>query len=89
MSQVATTKKLNIQEERIKVTGQFREFGSILQGTKEGECLGFHIELSLHSDESEEAIAQLVQLSRRICFTEAALTDETPVTFSHELNRIS
>ncbi len=68
------------------MTGNFRESGSILQGTKMGECLGFHIELSLCSDEPEDKIAQLIQLSRQICFTEVTLANKVPVTFSHSLN---
>ena len=88
MSQVAATKKLDIKEDRVRVTGQFREQGSILQGTKEGECLGFHIELTLSSNEPEEEINQLIQLARRVCFTEAALTNKISVTFSHTQNKV-
>ena len=79
-------KKLDIHNKKVVVTAQFREYGSILRGTKTGECLGFNIDLSLSSDEPQEIIAELIRLSRQICFTQSALTHNTPITFTHTLN---
>jgi uncharacterized OsmC-like protein len=86
VSQVAAKKELALHDERVKVTARFRESGSVLQGTKEGECEGFDIELSINSDEPAEEIAELIRLSHRMCFTEDALSGEVKLTTRHHLN---
>jgi len=79
-------KKLNIRNERVKVTARFYEEGSVLQGTKRGSCKGFEIVLSMESDEPREQIAQLIRLSHRMCFTEAALSGAIALNMQHVLN---
>ncbi len=86
MSQVAAKKKLQLRDERVKVTAHFREQGSVLRGDSEGTCEGFEIELALESDESAEEIAELIRLAHRMCFTETALTGQVPLTRRHTLN---
>jgi hypothetical protein len=86
VSQVATTKKLVLRDERVKVSAHFREQGSILQGTKEGFCEGFEIQLLIESDESPQEIAELARIAHRMCFTEAALGSSVAITTINILN---
>jgi organic hydroperoxide reductase OsmC/OhrA len=86
VSQVAAKKKLVLQAERVKVIARFQEQGSVLQGTAEGWCNGFEIELRLESAEPAEEIAGLIRLAHRMCFTEAALTGRVELTQRHLLN---
>ncbi len=86
MSQVATTRKLVLADERVKVTAHFREQGSILQGTKEGICEGFDIELRIESEEPREEIAALMRIAHRMCFTEAALAGPVELKMLNLLN---
>ena len=86
MSQVAANKKLVLRDERVKVTAHFREQGSVLRSTSEGTCEGFDIELSIESDEPAEEIVELIRLSHRMCFTEAALAGEVTLRKQHNLN---
>jgi len=75
-----------LRNEKVKVVAQFREQGSVLQGTQRGSCEGFSIELSVDSDEPAEAIAALMRLAHGMCFTEDALSRETKLTATHRLN---
>ena len=68
------------------VNAHFREQGSILQGTKEGFCEGFEIKLLIESDESPQEIAELMRISHRMCFTEAALGSPVDITTINMLN---
>lgn len=86
MSQVATKRKLRIQNERVKVTAHFHESGSVLRGDAEGFCDGFEIEILLDSQEPLEKIADLIQLARQMCFTEKALAGNTPITIKKTIN---
>jgi hypothetical protein len=86
VSQVATKKKLNIRNERVRVVGHFHEQGSVLKGDAEGFCDGFEIEMLLDSDEPDTEIATLIRLARQMCFTEKALTGQTPVTIRSLVN---
>lgn len=86
MTQVASKKKLNIQKEIVKVTAHFREQGSVLRGDAEAFCDGFEIEIQVESGESPETIRDLICLARQMCFTEVALSGQTPVTLSASLN---
>ena len=79
MSQVAAKKKLSIRNERVTVTAYCHEQGSVLRGDAEGFCDRFEVTLSMESEEVPEQLAQLVRLARQLCFTEKALTTETPV----------
>jgi uncharacterized OsmC-like protein len=87
VSQVATKKKLKISNERVTVTAYFHEQGSVVKGDAEGFCDSFDIEMSLESSESEEEIANLIRLSRKMCFTEKALTGSASVNVSQKLNQ--
>jgi hypothetical protein len=80
VSQVATKRKLAIRNERVKITAHFHEHGSVLAGTFEGLCDGFEIAISLDSDEPAAAIAELLRIAHKACFTEHALTH--PVSLS-------
>ena len=75
-----------IRNERVKVNAHFHEQGSILQGSKEGWCDGFEVEISLDSDEPAERIAELIRLAHAMCFTEAALMVPSRVTSKHTVN---
>ena len=83
---MAAKKKLALRDERVRVTAHFREQGSVLQGSKEGRCKGFEVELSIQSDEPPEAIAELMRLAHRMCFTEDALSGAVTLTKRHLLN---
>lgn len=87
MSQVATKKRLKISNEKVIVTAHFHEQGSVLKGDAEGYCDSFEIEMSLDSNESKDEIANLIRLSRQMCFTEKALTGSVPVSVSQKLNQ--
>jgi uncharacterized OsmC-like protein len=87
VSQVATKKKLKISNEKVTVTARFHEQGSVLKGDAEGYCDSFEIEISLESSEDKEEIANLIRLSRKMCFTEKALTGSVPVSVSQKLNQ--
>jgi organic hydroperoxide reductase OsmC/OhrA len=86
VSQVAAKKKLTLRDERVKVMAHFRESGSVLAGTKSGQCDGFDIQVSIESDAAAEDIAGLIRLAHHMCFTEDALSGQTKVTTSHFLN---
>lgn len=86
MSQVATKKKLKIRNERVKVIGYFHETGSVLAGTAAGFCDEFEVVVEIDSEEPPETIAGLVRLARRMCFTEQALSERTPVKVTPRLN---
>ncbi len=79
-------RKVALHDERVKVTARFREQGSILKGTKEGECRVFRVELWLDSDEPAGEIADLIRLARRMCFTEDALSRPMELRVSQWLN---
>lgn len=70
----------------MKVTAHFHEQGSVLRGDAEGFCDSFEIEMTIESDEDPQAIAELVRLSRAMCFTEKALAGSTPIAASATLN---
>lgn len=86
ISNIAYRKKLKIRNERVKVTAQFLETGSILKGDKQGEAKGFEIEFSMDADEPSEVIADLMRMAHRMCFAEDAISKEVPLRFSHSLN---
>lgn len=88
MSQVATKRKISIHNERVNVTAHFHEQGSVLRGDAEGFCDGFEIEILIESDEEPQKIADLVRISRKMCFTEKALMGTVPVTVSQKLNQM-
>jgi organic hydroperoxide reductase OsmC/OhrA len=86
MSQVATQKKLALRDHRVKLAATFRTQGSVLQGTKVGACERLEIEVSIESDEAADEIDELIRLSHRMCYTEAALSERVPLTKRHVLN---
>jgi hypothetical protein len=86
VSQVATRKKLSIRNERVNVIGHFHEQGSVLAGTAAGFCDGFEVMIEIESEQPPEVIAGLVRLARQMCFTEQALTGQTPVKVTSRLN---
>lgn len=83
---MAIKRKIQIQNERVKVTAHFHERGSVLRGDKQGRCDGMEIDFSVDSTESVEVIAGLVRAAHRMCFTEDALTHAVPLTKKHRLN---
>jgi len=87
VSQVATKRKLAIRNEKVNVTAHFHEQGSVLRGDAEGFCDGFEIEILIDSDEDPEKIADLVRISREMCFTEKALMGSVSVKVSQQLNQ--
>ena len=86
MSQVAAKKRLTLHNERVKVIAHFKEEGSVLAGTQQGNCEDFSIELSIDGDMPEEEIATLIGLAHRMCFTESALSNVVRITSSHLFN---
>lgn len=86
MSQVAAKKKLSLDDGRVNVTAHFHEQGSVLAGNHTGSCDGFHVEVSIESNEAPEEIAQLIALAHQMCFTEDALSREVKLTTTHLLN---
>ena len=79
-------RKIEIRNERVRVEAKFHEEGSVLKGDKQGFCDGFEIIFSLESDEPVQVIEELIELSHRMCFTEVALKNTVPLTFTHMLN---
>jgi uncharacterized OsmC-like protein len=86
VSQVAAKKRLTLHNERVKVIAHFREEGSVLEGTQNGICEDFSIELSIGGDMSQEEITILIRLAHRMCFTESALSNVIKITSSHVFN---
>jgi uncharacterized OsmC-like protein len=86
VSQVAAKKRLILKDERVRVIAHFREEGAVLAGTQEGFCEDFDIELSLNGEMPPEAIAALIRLAHRMCFTESALTNVIRITSRHIYN---
>ena len=64
----------------------FEEEGSVLEGTQQGTCKGFSIELSIEGDQKVEDIIKLIRMAHRMCFTESALTHTVEVKTSHLFN---
>jgi len=64
----------------------FEEKGAVLDGSQQGTCRGFTIELSMDSDHNVEDIVKLIRLAHRMCFTESALTAAVEVKTSHFFN---
>lgn len=73
-------------DERVKVLARFVSSGSVLQGTKSGECLGFEIELAVESQEEPNTIAELLQVARQMCFTDHALSNKIELQVTQLLN---
>lgn len=73
-------------DERVKVLAHFVSSGSVLQGSKNGECTGFEIELAVQSDEEPDVISELLRVSRQMCFTEDALTKGVDLQVTQLLN---
>ncbi|MGH2583257.1 MAG: OsmC-related (seleno)protein [Anaerolineales bacterium] len=86
VSNIAFRKKLAIRNERVNILARFLETGSILKGDKEGEAVGFEIELSIDSDEDEKEIMNLMRMAHRMCFAEDSLTRAMKLELSHSLN---
>ena len=86
MSQVATRRKLELEEERVHVEAWFKEQGSILAGTKRGSCEGFTIEVTLRGDLETEVIRDLINVAHQMCFTEDVLTNGAKIETVHTYN---
>ena len=86
MSQVATKRKLQLRDARVRAIAHFREEGSVLAGTKTGVCEGLTIELSIDSDEPHDRIMALIRQAHQMCFTEHALSSTPPIRAVHRLN---
>jgi uncharacterized OsmC-like protein len=87
VSQVATKKRLEINNERVSVTAHFHEQGSVLKGDAEGFCDSFEVEVSLDSKEDPKIISELIRIARRMCFTEKALTGSVKIDVRQKLNQ--
>lgn len=79
-------RKLKISNERVKVIAHFHEEGSVLRGDKRGAVDGFEIELSLDTEETDDVIQEVLELTHRMCFTEAAITQAVKVSTKHIVN---
>ncbi len=79
-------RKLNIIDERVKVTAHFHEEGSVLRGDKHGEIDGFDIEIIIETEEPDEEIEEMIALAHRMCFTEAAISQAVEVNTTHLVN---
>ncbi len=77
---------MNLRKEMVKVTAHFREQGSVLRGDAEAFCDGFEVEIQIESDEPLPAICELIRLARQMCFTEVALSHNTPISVTAKLN---
>lgn len=88
LSQVATKLGLVLNNECVKAVAYFHEQGSVLRGDAEGFCDHIEIEISVESEESQDKLCALFQLTRKMCFTEKALTDSAPITVKQKLNGV-
>ena len=86
VSNIAQRKKLSIRNEKVVVTAHFLESGSILRGDKNGEAQKFAVEMSMDSDEDEEAIRDLMRMAHAMCFAEDTVSREVTIDFEHRLN---
>jgi organic hydroperoxide reductase OsmC/OhrA len=86
VSQVAAKRRLTLRNERVSVVAHFEEEGSVLEGTQQGTCKGFTIELSIEGDQKVEDIIKLVRMAHRMCFTESTLSNVVEVKTSHLFN---
>ncbi len=58
----------------------------MLKGDAEGFCDSFDIEIKIDSEEDPDAIQQLIQLARKMCFTEKALHGSVPIHVKQVIN---
>lgn len=79
-------RKLNIIDERVKVTAHFHEEGSVLRGDKHGEIDSFDIDIIIETEEPDEKIQEMIRLAHRMCFTEAAISQAVPINTIHHVN---
>ncbi len=79
-------RKVDIQNERVRVVAYFNETGSVLRGDKQGVCDGFEIEFSVDSGEALDVIKDLIRLAHQMCFTESALQQVVQIKYTHRLN---
>jgi uncharacterized OsmC-like protein len=86
LSIIAGKKKIAVRNEHVKVTARFHEQGSVLQGTKNGVCDGFDVEISLESNEPKETIAEMIRLARQMCFADYAISHPIAVNARYFLN---
>lgn len=86
MSQAAAQKKIKLDDERVKVLAHFQTSGSVLRGSKAGECQGFDVELDVESQESSRVIDDLLRIARQMCFTEQVLTNRIELRITARLN---
>ncbi len=75
-----------LEDARVKVLAHFQEQGSVVQGTAEGLCERFEVEVALQSGEPEVEIAELIRMARRMCFTESALMGQVALSHKYTLN---
>ena len=83
---MAIKKRIDVRDERVRVTARFREEGSVLRGDARGWSEGFSIEITLASDAPEAEIAELLRLAHRMCFTEDVISRAIDVDVRHVLN---
>ena len=86
ISNIAMRKKLKIRNERVVVTAQFLESGSILKGDKNGEAKSFEIKIEMDPDEDEVVIADLMRLAHQMCFAEDSISSAAQISFAHSHN---
>lgn len=75
-----------MKNEHVRVTGHFHEQGSVLKGDAEGFCDGFEVEISLESGAPDVVIADMIRVSRQMCFTEKALSAPVSVQVTQKVN---
>jgi len=78
--------KLPIRNLKVKVSARYHRAGSILAGTATAGCDSIRTDVKLESDESDERIAQLIQVAENSCYTIGALREPTPCELAVELN---
>ncbi|MDH5607502.1 MAG: hypothetical protein OEY93_11525 [Anaerolineae bacterium] len=79
-------RKLQITNQRVKVTAHFHEEGSVLRGDKQGSVDGFDVEVSFDLEEPDDVILEVIGLTHRMCFTESAITQAVKVNAKHIVN---
>ncbi len=70
----------------MSVSAHFRTEGAVRQGTKQGTCTGFEIEMHIHSNENHEQILNLISLAHMMCYAEDALLNEVGLGVSTFVN---
>lgn len=78
--------KVPITKARVRVTGTFRQDGSVLAQTIQGSCVGIETRLEVESPAAAADVAGVIRNAENGCFTIQAIRTPSPVQTTVSLN---